>query len=245
MASRRATRRNCPECKELLYFGADRFDASGDCGSWLLVLPGRGRRRHPQARTEHRADFTGRHEDGDLLILSDFSNGGDVSTISVYQWDSTGASRRSASSNSANCNTAPDLDDYCGIVNGADDHRCPGRSTDKTWRSRQQGLNGEFFEGGVDLTALGLGDRCFSSFAAETRSSTSTTATLKDFIIGGFGACTAGMKPTPVLNSDGSALPAGGDHRHGTAVKDSAKITVRHVHVDRYPELLPVHGGRA
>ena len=42
----------------------------------------------------------------------------------------------------------------------------------------------EFFEGGVNLSELGLGNECFSSVASETRSSTSTTAVLKDFVLG-------------------------------------------------------------
>ena len=35
-------------------------------------------------------------------------------------------------------------------------------------------LPGEFYEGGINLSTLGLGDKCFSSVASETRSSTST-----------------------------------------------------------------------
>ena len=31
--------------------------------------------------------FTGVHENGDLLVISDFSNGGTTSTITVYKWD--------------------------------------------------------------------------------------------------------------------------------------------------------------
>jgi hypothetical protein len=48
---------------------------------------------------------------------------------------------------------------------------------------------GSFFEGGVDLTAEGFGDVCFSSFLAETRSSQSIGATLKDFALGQFTPC--------------------------------------------------------
>ena len=41
---------------------------------------------------------------------------------------------------------------------------------------------GTFFEGGIDLTALGLTDTCFSTFMAETRSSAPFDSTLKDFV---------------------------------------------------------------
>jgi hypothetical protein len=45
---------------------------------------------------------------------------------------------------------------------------------------------GAFFEGGVNLSQLGITNVCFSSFLAETRSSTSVDATLKDFVTGTF-----------------------------------------------------------
>ena len=38
-------------------------------------------------------DFVGEHTDGDLLVVSEFTGGGDVSTINVYRWngdDATG-----------------------------------------------------------------------------------------------------------------------------------------------------------
>jgi hypothetical protein len=45
---------------------------------------------------------------------------------------------------------------------------------------------GAFFEGGVNLSQLGISNVCFASFLAETRSSQSTDATLKDFVTGTF-----------------------------------------------------------
>ena len=48
--------------------------------------------------------------------------------------------------------------------------------------------SGGFVEGGIDLTDLGLAG-CFRSFMAETRSSPSVDATLKDFVLGNFEAC--------------------------------------------------------
>jgi hypothetical protein len=51
-----------------------------------------------------------------------------------------------------------------------------------------------FFEGGVDLTDL-FGDNlpCITSFLAETRSSSSVTADLKDFVAGSFELCKIGI----------------------------------------------------
>ena len=49
---------------------------------------------------------------------------------------------------------------------------------------------GGLLEGGIDLTALEL-TGCFSSFMAETRSSPSISAQLKDFVLGTFESCGA------------------------------------------------------
>jgi hypothetical protein len=56
--------------------------------------------------------------------------------------------------------------------------------------------SGSFFEGGVNLSELGLAG-CFSSFLAETRSSPSIDATLKDFVLGAFAPCEANIMTTP------------------------------------------------
>jgi hypothetical protein len=48
-----------------------------------------------------------------------------------------------------------------------------------------------FFEGGINLSAFMAesGDTCFASFMVESRSSSSFTATLKDFVLGNFPLC--------------------------------------------------------
>lgn len=46
-----------------------------------------------------------------------------------------------------------------------------------------------FFEGGINVTRLLGSTPCFASFLAETRSSTSQTAQLKDFVFGAFPVC--------------------------------------------------------
>src|SRR5262249_34812653 len=48
---------------------------------------------------------------------------------------------------------------------------------------------GIYFEGGLDLTALGLGGECTSSFTMDTRSSSSVDASLQDLAIGQLGGC--------------------------------------------------------
>jgi hypothetical protein len=206
---------------DVLFFGSDRFDNSGDAqqGFWFFQNPvdlgsvpkGGG------------FNFTGLHENGDLLIISDFSNGGTTSTISVYRWNSavSGNLELLQTSTTANCATAGGGDQFCGIVNPGPGHTAaPWAFTDKS--GNHDYINGEFYEGGVNLSTLGLSGECFSSVASETRSSTSTTATLKDFVLGQFAVC------APALTTAVQGLPADNTRTvsPGTAVHDAATVTV-------------------
>jgi hypothetical protein len=82
--------------------------------------------------------------------------------------------------------------------------------------------------GGVNLSALGLANVCFSAGAAETWSSTSTTAVLKDFILGPLGDCDSRIVTTPKTGSGGD-IPQGGltiGTNGKVTAKDSAVVTV-------------------
>jgi hypothetical protein len=216
---------------EVLFFGSDRLDNSGDAqqGFWFFQNAiGLG-----SNSVGGGSGFTGVHKAGDVLVVTDFSNGGGTSTITVYAWDptctkTTGSTagtcgdanlRIKGTSTSANCASAAANDQFCGIVNPSL-ITMPWPFTDKSGTPNNGALNGEFFEGGVNLTALGLGDRCFASVASETRSSTSTTATLKDFILGTFGSCGAAL--TTQSSITGSTSIGTGS----VSVSDSATVTV-------------------
>jgi hypothetical protein len=229
---------NVPTC-ELLYFGSDRFANDGDAvqGFWFFqnkIQPGTN-------SIGGGTGFTGVHKNGDILVLSDFSNGGDTSTINVYKWDSTCPSKANndpqpgqcgdtnlrliESSTSANCADLPsganDADDQCGIVN-EDTIIQPWPFVDKTPTSTDfpanSALAGEFFEGGINLNALGLAGACFSSVASESRASTSTDATLKDLVLGQLQQCNAGLT-TEASNSTATVAP-------GTSITDTATVSV-------------------
>jgi hypothetical protein len=216
---------------DILYFGSDRLDNSGDAqqGFWFFqnsIALGSN-------SVGGGSGFTGVHKAGDLLVISDFSNGGTTSTITVYAWDptckkTTGSTvgtcgdanlRIKGTSTSANCATSAAGDSFCGIVN-PNTITMPWSFTDKSGTPNNGALNGEFYEGGVNLTALGLGDRCFASVASETRSSTSTTATLKDFVLGQLGKC--GSSTTTQSSITGSTSIGTGS----VSVSDSATVTV-------------------
>jgi len=216
-----------------LYYGADRFanNGSSQIGFWFfqsaVSLNSNGTFSGVHVATSPGADgeFCGdpaagptcqpKDADdtpGDLLILSDFTQGGAVSTIRAFEWvavDGTATSNGtlqqvgtgvdcSAAGNHPPTGTAPE---FCGEVNGP-----AGAATDGTpapWPYTPKFGTagtfpfGSFYEGGIDLTAFGFGGVCFSSFLAETRSSPSVDATLKDFVLGAFPGCEGGISTTP------------------------------------------------
>jgi hypothetical protein len=219
---------------QVLYFGSDRYDNSGDAqqGFWFFQNQiGLGSNSIGGG-----TGFTGVHKAGDLLVISDFSNGGTTSTITVYEWDPTCTSgvnnpqpgdcgatnlRLLETSTAASCASAAANDKFCGIVN-ANTITMPWSFTDKSGTPNNGALNGEFYEGGVNLTTLGLGDKCFASVASETRSSTSPTATLKDFILGNFGGCQTTVHTTPAAAS--VSIGTG-----SVQVTDQATVTVSNI----------------
>jgi hypothetical protein len=203
---------------DVLFFGSDRYDNSGDAqqGFWFLqnaVTLGTN-------KIGGGTGFSGVHKPGDVLVISDFSNGGTTSTISVYQWDPTvsGNLKLLQTSDAANCTTAGAGDQFCGIVNpGPGLTTAPWPFTDKSGNNNY--LNGEFYEAGINLSTLGLQGECFSSVLSETRSSTSTTATLKDFVLGQFPNCTPGLTTQASATVGSPVVP-------GSPVHDTATITI-------------------
>jgi hypothetical protein len=216
---------------ELIYFGSDRFDNSGDAtqGFWFL----QNKVGLTEIKSQGGLAFSGVHKLGDLLIISDFSNGGGTSTISIYKWDPacTAANKPDPDCKDSNlrlladltgpeahCLTAGAADQGCGLVNPST-ITMPWSFTDKSGTPNNQALNGEFFEAGINLSLLDLGGECFATVVSETRSSTSTGAVLKDFVLGSFAVCAPGMTTTASATVASPVTP-------GTAVHDTATITV-------------------
>ena len=196
----------------ILYFGSDRFAQNGtaNVGFWFTqqaVAPIAG------------GLFSGVHETGDTLVLSEFTNGGAVSTIQVWEWDPTATGVTCPSnvtaanegcvdnegnlvlelaSANADCDTAAILGNACANVNSvpitvAWDYLAKGQN-----QQNSVVPTGGFIEGGVNLSALrGGAQPCLSSFLAETRSSAAIDAQLKDFVRGDFQLCDADITIAP------------------------------------------------
>jgi uncharacterized repeat protein (TIGR01451 family) len=207
----------------MLIFGADRFAVNGDSniGFWFF---------QQNVHTNPDGTFSGLHSPRDLFIVSAFTQGGGVSTITVYSWDTSCNNQNSvknpqegqcADSNlkvvyiSAPSSTCANGNEGCSIVNSA--------GINVSWPYLAKfGSNsttipqGGFYEGGLDITDIFtkiFGDTaslpCFSSFLIETRSSQTTSAVLKDFIAGAFNICGMGISKACADPNGGSVNPDG------------------------------------
>jgi hypothetical protein len=186
----------------LAYFGVERFDNSGTAfmGVWLFQSdvgcdPAAGK-------------FTGKKTTGDILILSNFDNGGNFTcsdpancdSLIAYKWTenptspATGEGTLTEILRGFKCSLSAADDDLCAEVNQSsvvvpwpmEDKEKPGPPNPDAARTLE---TSEFFEGGFSLTDLVPGGPCFSTYMAEARASAETTASLKDFVLGDLDTC--------------------------------------------------------
>jgi hypothetical protein len=195
----------------VLYLGSERASNNGDsfAGFWLF--------KGSVACDSTTGTFTGSHTDGDILVVSNFTNGGGTQDVNVYEWQ---AGTLVSIGNGGICG-ASTPDAACAIANNA---ALPAASIPWLPGSSSGILTNTFVEAGVDLTrtfgASGQSVPCFSFFQAETRSSQSLTATLKDFAGGNFNTCNPPLVTTSQNNS-GPALNVA----VGTPVTDVANLS--------------------
>jgi uncharacterized repeat protein (TIGR01451 family) len=199
----------------IVTFGADRFDASGDAqmGFWFFktAISTTGTADAGSAQP-----FIGEHTEGDVLVLANFSNGGTSATVTAYRWVGSGGSDGTLDlmTSGGLCDNSGSQK-VCAVTNGAE-QASPWPYVDKDGKTSFQ--KNAFVEGAINVSALFPGNECFTSFLAETRSSTSVSATLKDFALGSFHSC-----PTPTLATTSS--PTGGNVAPGTSVTDTLTVT--------------------
>jgi uncharacterized repeat protein (TIGR01451 family) len=185
----------------IAYFALERYsnEGAGNVGFWFLQDGTVG-----CVSPNGSVAFTGNHMDGDILIVSEFTNGGVISSIIAYKWvgGAGGYLDPTPLVIGADCDTINPLDpdSLCANVNQS---LIPASAIPWLTETKKPGPNpsndldtSEFFEGGIDLTDLGLGDQCFSTFLGVTRSSPSLTATIFDYALGGIDLCALDVTKT-------------------------------------------------
>ncbi|MGZ3916295.1 MAG: Ig-like domain-containing protein [Flavisolibacter sp.] len=152
----------------ILYFAGDRAVNNGDAaiGFWFFKGTVALDTLSGTSVSNYAGAFTGAHQDGDILVVSHFTQGGGQADIFIYKWQGTGLLAPVTSSTAA--------------VNSA----LENVPTGFTYASTQYPI-GDFFEGKIDLTSLSI-PPCFSNFLLETRNSQSITASLQDLTFGSF-----------------------------------------------------------
>ena len=158
----------------VLYFGQDRTpNQAGDAnvGFWFF---------QDDVSPNGSGGFSGNHQVNDIFVAAELTNGGGVPNIVVYKWNGSGLTKIADESSSAKCTGGTLSADVCGIANSGN-VTVPGGGTVPS---------PYFFEGGMNITKLlGGTTPCFSSFLANTRTSQSTDAVLKDFAGGQIDTC--------------------------------------------------------
>jgi uncharacterized repeat protein (TIGR01451 family) len=173
---------------QILYYGLDRFANNGTAqvGFWFLQDEV-GLTNTPRGGG---FEFAGAHQVGDVLVQSNFSQGGVIDTISVFEWVGSGGSHGELNQLTAgqDCATSGLTDDAaCATVNQGNTP-APWAFTPK-FGTAGTFPQGSFFEGGINITRLVPDTGCFSTFMAETRTSNPFSARLKDFVLGSFELC--------------------------------------------------------
>ena len=207
-----------------IYFGADRFANNGDSniGFWFcqnaITLGGPPNATHatPFAGIPCPAGATNcvpgeLHRDGDILVVSAFTQGGAIGSIIVFEWQNGGLVQ-TLTVNAAQCTpNSPSHSPACAIINsGPVPAPTAWQYVPKSGQANAY-PTGSFFEGGIDVSEIFGGQApCFASFLAETRSSQTDNAQLKDFVLGAFPECTVAITkacaPPPTLLNNPSRI---------------------------------------
>jgi hypothetical protein len=212
----------------VIAFHADRFSNDGDAaiGFWFFknrITLGNGR-------------FNGTHADGDVLVVSDFNEGENINTIRVFKWQGGALTETAIPGGNAakDCQESNHNDFVCATENRTGD-------VDAVWPYTPKSNVGvpmkypafTFLEGAINVSAVvPNSDECFATFLAETRSSTSTTAQLKDFVLGDFPVCAPGTTLTASPAAGTPEIAVAGDEVDVTFTEtNSGNVALTNVYV--------------
>ena len=204
----------------VVYMAQERESNNGDsfAGFWLL---------HSSAsctppKTGSNA-FSGAHTNGDLLVVSNYTNGGGTNAVTIYAWENGALNTTPVFVSASPCTEPTDVEVACAVPNAS-------ALTAPSWGPQALDTN-EFVETGVDLTAIdellasatppltGLSS-CFTNFMSETRSSQSADADLHDYALGQTHTC-----PTPGLPTDDRAYTTSGTVGQPMTIGDSVTLS--------------------
>src|SRR6266550_5046430 len=209
---------------QFLYFGLERSANTGDANVGFWFLQGGA------GCSSTGGSFTGHHQDGDIFVVSAFTKGGNVSTITAYRWTggASGGIDPTPVATGVDCTSSltPLGGSPCATSNTAAKTAWPWLTYNKTNALGHTVDTGEFFEGGLNLTDSGLGGECLNTFLANTRSSQELTATLYDYALGTLGECKSSIVTTPKAGDGTSPPPTSIPPGGSVQVKDSANLTV-------------------
>jgi hypothetical protein len=176
---------------QFLYLFLDREANNGtaQAGFWIL---------QNQITKNPDGTFSGVHVNGDILIQSNFIQGGDITQLTVWLWcnpSSPGTPPASPCSNpSDNLHLVASVAPSTGFICTLSDAVCAAVnkiSTTLPWVSPSSVAAGKFIEVGIKLTdpQIGFANKCGATFVAETRASAPLDSVLKDFAMRSFNTC--------------------------------------------------------
>jgi len=214
---------------KLLYFGMEKNKDNGtnDVGFWFLQG-----NASCSAPSGHKT-WDGLHTLGDVLVVSEFTNGGGVSNITAYRWVG-GTNPLTQIGTAGDCKGSLGSDALCATTNSGT--KAFNTAIDTPWLTADATLGvgktgkvvpPDFFEGGIDLTQAfknsggGTVPSCFNTFIGDTRSSKETGSTLFDYARGQLGQCTQSLTTSAAGTANGSI--GTGSVNSGT---DTATLTI-------------------
>jgi len=176
----------------VVYFGMDRYSNDGATfgGFWFL----QNSISFGPTANNGVGEIHGIHAVGDVLVITDFTQGGAVANFKVYQWVGSGGDANGVLDElytGTDCKLAPGTVLACSTVN-AEVTPTPWDFTPKpNVGPANQFQPGLFLEGGINISQIipGNTDPCFTTFVAETRASFSVDSTLSDFASDAFDTC--------------------------------------------------------
>ena len=212
---------------QIIYFGMDFLANNGDkaVGIWILqddvVQVDDG--------TPPNLPFSGAHEDGDILLQADFTNGGQISRVDVYTWGTNSGLNQTVQGGpltlafeGQDCDDEAAGDPACANVNDDSvpapwpyEYKCVAplnrHLLPAGWLSGASGVQtlnifpiSTFFEGGVNVSEVLGRSICGGTVLFETRQSQSETSVLEDKLLADFDLCSISVvKDGPDLSKVG------------------------------------------